>query len=485
MSISFSGLGSGLPIDEWITALVKVEQAKVDTLNTQKEALQKKQTALNTLKSEYSSLESAATKLTDSLHGAGSDIFSKVGVSTSETSIITATVTQYATPSKIELSIDSLATQSTRKSDANDLIRNSSTKLSELGVTQNATFEINGASISITPDTTIDNLIYKINNSSTAGVKASLEKGSIVLTSKTYGQQEIAITGDQTVDGTNTFAQLLGFDKAENFTEGEKAAFRIDGGPTKYADTNSLTSDDTGILGLTVDLLTTTDKDPDSGEDIPVEIVIDREADSESVLTALQTFVDAFNKVITDTDTGTDAENGGVFAGESSLINIRNNLRSQVTSMVEGEGSYKSLADIGITTGAIGTSVDADTNQLIIDKDKFIAAFEADPSAVKALLVGDNTSGSEKDGVMQVVKNTLKPALSTTGGYFNTRSDSLTAEITRMSEKISKKEDYVTSYQEKLTKQFQYMDQVISNLNNQFSMMQQQLASIGVDVGSS
>ena len=77
MSISFSGLGSGLPIDEWITALVEVEQAKVDTLESEKEVLQKKQESLNTLKSEYSALETATLKLTDSLHGAGSDIFTK------------------------------------------------------------------------------------------------------------------------------------------------------------------------------------------------------------------------------------------------------------------------------------------------------------------------------------------------------------------------------------------------------------------------
>ena len=44
MSISFSGVGSGLPIDEWITALVKIEQDKVDSLTKDKEALQKEQT---------------------------------------------------------------------------------------------------------------------------------------------------------------------------------------------------------------------------------------------------------------------------------------------------------------------------------------------------------------------------------------------------------------------------------------------------------
>ena len=105
MSISFSGVGSGLPIDEWISALVEVEQAKVKTLETQKETLQKKQSALNTLKSSYSSLQSSTTKFTDSLFGAGMDMFSKVSVSASDTSVVTASVTQYSTPSSIELEV--------------------------------------------------------------------------------------------------------------------------------------------------------------------------------------------------------------------------------------------------------------------------------------------------------------------------------------------------------------------------------------------
>lgn len=485
MSISFSGLGSGLPIDEWVTALVKIEQDKVDALEEQKEVLQDKQEALNTLKSDYTALENAATTLTDSLLGAGMDLFTSVNVSTSETSIVTATVTQYATPSKFELTIESLATESKRTSDQNDLLRDSSNKLSAFGVTQNATFEINGASISVGADTTIDSLIYQINNSSTAGVKAYLQNGRIVLESKEPGQRNIDVTGSQTVDGTHTFAELFGFDKADNFEQGERAAFRIDGGDLRYADSNTLTSDDTGILGLSIDLLTTTDKDPDSGEDIPVEIVIETEPDSEAVLTALQEFVAAFNKVIANTDAGTDAENGGVFTGESSLINIRNNLRTNITNTVDTYGIYRSLADIGITTGAIGTSVDANTNQLVIDSEKFIQAFEKDPSSVKALLVGDNTTGMECDGVMQVVRESLKPALSTSGGYFTARATSLNDEISRMNEKISDKQDYVESYREKLTKQFNYMDQTIANLNSQFSMMQQQLASIGVDFGTS
>lgn len=178
MSISFSGVGSGLPIDEWITALVKIEQDKVDSLTKDKEALQKKQTTLNTLKSEYSAVQTATQKLTDSLYGAGSDIFSKVNVSASDTSVVTATVTQYATPSSLDLEVFSLATATKKQSYEHDALRTSSNKLSELGVTTSGNFEINGATINVTPDMTIDSLIYQINNSPQANVKASLSKWS-------------------------------------------------------------------------------------------------------------------------------------------------------------------------------------------------------------------------------------------------------------------------------------------------------------------
>lgn len=577
MSISFSGVGSGLPIDEWITALVKLEQDKVDALTKQKEALQKKQTTLNTLKSEYSSVQSSTLKFTDSLHGAGSDIFSKVGVSASDTSIVTASVTQYATPSSLDLEVFSLAAATRKQSDQNEALRNSSNKLSELGVTTSGNFEINGATINVTPEMTIDSLIYQINNSSQAGVKASLSKGHLVLENRDMGAKEIEVTGTDLVDGTHNFAELLGLgdtstnrssdkidslsgsttlaslgvtkdssnfsingvdialtpnmtvndfissvnsssagvtaslddgrlvfaNKAGNdkpiefggdkvndsktFSQvlgldtrmsfGTNAEFSIDG-IRKTAATNSLSSDDIGILGLSLDLLATTD-----GE--PVTIDIDRDYDSEAPLTALQSFVEAFNKIITDTDKTTDSENGGELAGENNLVSIRNRLRTMITSNIDNPGRYKSLADIGVTTGAPGMDVSADTTQLVIDKDKFIAAFEKDPASVKALLIGDNTGGTTKTGLMQEVQQKLKPAIDTAGGYFTARTESLNSEITNMTKKIDKKQDYVTSYQARLTKQFNYMDQMIAQMNAQFSQMQQQLKSIGVSVGSS
>ena len=211
MSISFSGVGSGLPINEWVTALVEVKQSKVDALEEQRDALTDKQTILNSLKSEYSAVQSATMKFTDSLLGAGSDIFSKVSVSASDTSVVTATVTQFATPASIELEIESLATSSVKTSEYNEALKDSSKKLSELGVTTSGNFQINGATINVTADMTIDSLVYQINSSTSANVKASLKNGRLVLENREAGNKPVEVTGTDLVDGTHNFAELLGF----------------------------------------------------------------------------------------------------------------------------------------------------------------------------------------------------------------------------------------------------------------------------------
>ena len=581
MSISFSGVGSGLPIDEWVTALVKVEQDKVDALEDERDALTDKQNILNSLSSEYSSVQSATLTFTDSLLGAGSDIFSKVSVSASDTSVVTATVTQFATPATIELEIESLASSSIKTSEYNEALKDSSKKLSDLGVTTAGNFQINGATINVTPDMTIDSLVYQINSSTSANVKASLKNGRLVLENREAGTKQVEVTGTDLVDGTHNFAELLGLDKtssaqnskkndllntgsttlaelgveqdgniningtainittdmtvdefisavnssdagvtasvqngimvlentdgsndpidmngsnvagSRNFAElmgftsyndsGTNAVFYLNG-DRKESTSNSVSSDVTGILGLSLDLLTTTDGDP-------ITIEITRDYDSEEPLTALQTFVEAFNKIVTDTNLYTDSDstekNGGILSGENNLVRIKNSLRTLVTSTVENSGQYKSLADIGITTGAPGLDVSADTTQLIIDEEKFLDAYEKDPASVKALLIGDNSSGTTQEGLMQKLQTQLEAATDRTSGYFAARGDSLASQISNMNDKIDKKQEYVYSYQEKLTNQFNYMDQMIAQMNSQFTAMQQQLASIGVNMGSS
>ncbi len=474
MTIQFTGVGSGLPISDWIDALVGLKQDDIDVLTEEQKVLQEKSNTLSTLKSTYNSVKTSTMKLTDSLFGPASDIFSKVQVSTSDESIVECTVTQVATPSKLTLEVDRLATKAQKKTYQNDVFKDSSKKLSELGDVKSGSFTINGAVISVSPDMTVDGLIYAINNSADAKVNAYLENGQIVLESTEYGDHPIEV-----IETNSNFVHLAGLDdqtEAYNI-EGMTAKFKING-EEREANSNKLDSTNTGVVGLTVNLLSVTEPDA------PVTIQIARDFSADDVLSAVESFVTAYNKAIKDTDTATEAGTGQL-SGETSLIYIRNQLRTITSDTILPNGVYKSLADIGITTGAPGLDVDADTTQLVIDEEKFLEAFTANPTAVKELLIGSNTdTNNVTEGFMQRLQDKLDTALDTQSGYFNARSESLSSQISNMADRIAKKEDQLLLYQEQITNQFTYMDQQIAQMNAQFTQMQQQLSSIGINMGS-
>ena len=214
----------------------------------------------------------------------------------------------------------------------------------------------------------------------------------------------------------------------------------------------------------------------------PVTVKITKEQDVSAVEKALEDFVNAYNKVIKDTDTQTAYE--GWLYGESPLNFTKNNLRTMIQEPAGGGSAlYKTLAAIGISTGAPGTSITADTTQLVFDKEKFKEAFLSDPEGVKSLLIGNPDEGST--GIMQKVKTTLEPALDNVSGYFKTRADSLGKEITNMTENISKKNTELETYRARLVQQYTAMDLIIAKLNQQMSQMQSQLSALTKSMDSS
>lgn len=484
MSLSISGLGSGLPINEWVEAFVGVEQTKIDSLTAQQDELNDKSKVLNSLKSTYTSVNTATQKFTDALHGSAANIFVKTTVTTSDEDdkYLTATATQVATPAVLKITVQQLATPTSvrtygpesedgKKLDFSD----SSLKLSDLGYDKEGIFTINGTSFKVDGDTTIDGLVYQINNSTDAGVQAHLEDGQIVIEGNNTGAQEIKI---EDADGSD-FASWIGWTDEDNVTQGQNAKFTING-KEKEAATNNLTSAETGVTGVSLELKEVT------GDEV-IKVNIKRESDADGVLEALKSFVESFNKAINDTDTETDSE--GNLYGETSLVTIRNRLRTSITDVINPNGVYKSLADIGITSGEPGLDVDADTTSLVIDEEKFMEAFKSNPAAVKELLIGksaDPLTGEEAtQGVMQKVQEGLEYALDVEGGYFVARNESLSSQISNLADKILAKQEDLEQYRERLTNQFNYMDQQIALLNSQYSQMASQLQSIGVNTGSS
>lgn len=328
------------------------------------------------------------------------------------------------------------------------------------------TFKIGNAEFTIDSKTTMDSLVAKINSSKDAGVSAYWDSNSGKLNLESTSQGAVNINIEA---GTSNFTDIMGLTTSTWNTDGSiKSTQLTDGsqtvgqnakltinGTTITSSSNTITSDVSGLTGVT---LTLKDKTTTTAN---VAVTNDTSA----IEADLKTFVDAFNSLVSTTDTAT--QTGGDLHGESILNSLRNTLRGLVGSS-SGDGTYKTLASIGITTGKIGTSVNADTNKLTLDTATLEKALTADPNAVKNLLLGDGTTSNT--GVLSQMQDKLDTSLSS-NGYFAKRGDSYNSEINRYNDKIERMNTALDSYQTQLEIKFSAMDKIISNMKNQAATM--------------
>lgn len=184
MSISFSGLASGIDTSSWIDSLVSVKQAKVDQLEEEKKNVLLSQETLNSIKSFFNSFRSVIEKVTDAKFGVVSmDLFAQKLASSSNTNLLTATATSEAEEASYEVLIDNLATSTQAMSGfqaINTIVQTTTAtldsklvdigvKTGDIGVTVSGTQHI----ISIEENDTIGSFIEKLNG---IGVDASFNE---------------------------------------------------------------------------------------------------------------------------------------------------------------------------------------------------------------------------------------------------------------------------------------------------------------------
>lgn len=329
------------------------------------------------------------------------------------------------------------------------------------------TFKIGDSEFTIDAKTTMEDLISKINSSSGAGVSASYDSltGKFALTSSDTGAFNINVE-----NGTSNFLQMMGLTTSGGTiatgsqTLGLNAKLSINNVAVESF-SNSVTSETTGIRGLTLTLNAATETDK--------PVTVSTSQDTSSALDAVNKFITEFNTVLTKTDSLTGK--GGKLEGENSLTSLRNRLRTLVSNAYSSNSTYKTLASIGITTGKIGSTSSDNTDQLQIDKTKFLSALAANPEEVKKLLVGSPTAGTT--GVIGGLETTVEGSLNHDHGYFSTTEDSITNQVKTLNDRISKKTDLLVSYSEMLTSQFTAMETALSSLTSSYSDIISSLSS--------
>ena len=282
------------------------------------------------------------------------------------------------------------------------------------------TFQING--IDFDYDTATDSLSGLITdiNQSTAGVTAFYDPfdDKLVLSANDTGSTAI-----QLADVVGDFLSQTGLLAATQET-GANAEYQIDGGTTRYSNSNVVTD---AVAGVTLTFNDTT----------TASVTVDVFHDSATAVSAVQEFVDEFNAVSDLIDQLTtfveDGENG-LLIGDGTLRRAEQTLRSILTGSAFGLSSVPStLSEVGLTFGAVGSAIGT-TEDLLLDSGKLEAALEDNPDAVAQLFATFEASASlDVGGTGSIASISGAPTLVTKAGVYSitsTTSGQLTVTFT-------------------------------------------------------
>lgn len=174
----------------------------------------------------------------------------------------------------------------------------------------------------------------------------------------------------------------------------------------------------------------------------------------------------------------------GQLSRDSDLTRIRNAMKSTMSSLVGGTSS--SLKSIGITPVADYNGTKNGT--FTIDEDKLTSALESNMEDVMKLFVSTGTDKDESDkGLLQKLKSVFDTETQTNKGSLikkagmvgssTASNNTLSKQITKYEEKISRMQTIFSSKQQALYTKYSRLETLMNNLNSQSNYLTSMLSS--------
>jgi len=449
MALTATGIGSNLPINDIVSAIVNAEKAPKEALFSRNEqTIEAKVSAIGTLKSELSKFQDALKKLQTG------DKLNLRKVSTGDNIYFKATADKTAQAGSYGIKVEQLAA----KHKVGGAYTADATQTVGEG---RLDFTVNGNSfgVDIAATDSLSAIASKINDASdNVGVTATIvtsDAGSrLVLTSNTEGSdsQVSVLATDTTGTGLNDMFN------GGNLTELQPAANAI-----IYIDGDKVTSQTNevkdAIAGVTLSL---TDADINKTSTLTIE------QDTASVKSNIKDFVDAYNSLMGSIDklSSYDAENkkAAALQGDSMIRGLESQLRSMISDRVDmGGGASMALYDMGIKTDRYG--------KLSIDDTKLDSAIKNDMGKIESLFTTTDTGLANQ-------LNSLAESYVKSDGLIQSRSNSYTNDKQRIADQREAFTQKMDKLEERLYKQFNHMDLVVASLNQQSSGLADRLNSL-------
>lgn len=430
---------SGIDVTTVVAQIIQAEGAPVT-------AWQAQQTTLGQQSTEITQLESEASTLSDTLNTLGDfdGILTAVQATSSNTSAVSASAVAGTPTGTHSIQVTSLATSAAWYS--NDLSSGTSTlSAGSFAITQGSTT----TSIQVTDGESLSDLAASINGQN-LGINASVVTDS--------NGSRLSLTGSNSgtaADFTVSSGGDLSFTRAAT---GKDASLTVDGVPISSA-TNVVTG---AVSGLTLTLQSATTS--------PVTVTLG--PDEDSIGTAVQNFVTAYNNLIGDlngqfTFSATSGSEG-VLGADSVARSMQMDLLG-AANMTVGSGAIQNLTELGVTTNNDGTlSLDADTLESAINNNF---------SDVVSFFQGTGSTG----GFSTALNNTLNTYTDFAQGAFTVDLQGITNENQDLQDQINTFDLYLSNQQTLLTNEYNNANIALQQLPQQIKQIQ---ALLGEDNSS-
>lgn len=382
--ISSLGIGSGLDLSGLVDNLLSAERIPAEnTINRQQNKLTTELSGVGIFRGAISSFRSSL----GGLESASS--YSTKNFTNPKTSQLEVSITNDAAVGSYDLDITNLA-------ETHALASGAFTSLEEVvgtGTIQVKFGTITGPGFtSFTADSssTLQTITLDNTNNTLAGLRDTINDGDFgVRASIINDGSGYRLTLQSASSGANAAMELTITDTGDGNNVDEFGLSRLAFNATATQMTETKAGEDATLTvnGISVTSSSNTLSDMIEGttltlveESAGVPFTVTITDDTSSATSAIESVVEGFNTMIIALNdlSHSSAEGAGILAGDTTLRNFTNQIRSLLTSNVDGlSGSITALSTIGITTQANGT--------LSIDNSKFGAAVAANPTDALAL----------------------------------------------------------------------------------------------------
>lgn len=481
--VGITGIGSGIKIDEIVTALVNAERApkagQLDRLEkttvARISAMGSLTSALNTFKTAVDTLNKTSLFESRTATSSNASALKVTASTTAPAGNYSVQIQQLATSSKVALQSvqpDSAVNAATFNSGKLTISAGSSSFFVDIGAGNNTLAGMrdaineagkgSGISATIITDDSGSRLVLSSskmgdgNDIKVVGADDGVSTGANSLASQTFDPVVDPNNADAFVGPSSTTGAGGVIAKAQS------SKISIDG-LQLVRPTNQITD---ALEGVTLDLTAAQSAtDLADGKTINVTVGVDKN----SVKTNLQKFVDAYNALISTTSQLTavvPVDGGkpvtGPLLGDSSIRNVLSSLRNEMVD-VTGEAGVRALADLGITT-------DWKTGQLKLDDTKLTKALDGNFDQVAGYLAGDN-------GLMGRLSKSVGSYVGDTG-VLKQRTDALQATKLSVDDQRIALGKRVESLQTRFYAQYNAMDSLVGRLQKTSESLANQLASL-------